>query len=787
MRAITSTRAESKSVLDHVGVLSIDLLLPAQRDGFVGRRAELNQLRGSFETHRLVTLVGPGGVGKTRLALEFLGQHSNSRTALAVPVELDVVSDGDMIAHAVATALGVHEQGERPVSDSVFEALDKARVTLLLDNCEHLVESCSSFVDLALSRCPRLRILATSREALGVRGEVVVPVDGLPLPHLDTGTDVAGSLNFDAIALFVERAQESAPDFTLTPDNAGHVAAVCAELDGNPLAIELATRWVTTLKVEDIRSRLGSRFELLTTGRRSARARQRSLRNAIEWSYELLSSRERAVFLRLSVLSGPFDVEAGVAVCAKTGIGDHDVLAAIARLRATSLLSFNRDTNRYRLLESIRLFGLRRLEATGEADATCDVLAAWLAELAEPLVRQPLSYPRELQRRLDGLSGSLDAALRWTARADSSDDTGNRRHAVLTAALATGWMAHGHVTESRRLVRSAFERGGLVPVHRVLLLTYKAQLALLQGRLTTAAAALDEAWTVEVTPDAAGAVLGATCATGGLHLARAEFDKALERFEECLAMAGALHEPVTAAAAEERIAWTWLMRGDADRAAEVMARVLPEFDVLPVPRARAVALHTAGAIALARNRLDEAETYLRDSLRASGGTMSQVSFALDGLAMHAERTGRPGRAIGLAAAAAIVRGGTVLPDPLWRHQVEDVGRRARATAGPAEAERLTSGMADLAADDMIAYALHDADLPAARPKARPATLDDDEQVVADLVAAGFTNNEIAARLGVSLRTVANRLRTIREQLGLGSRRDIVEWTTNTAGHPEVTP
>jgi len=304
--------------------------LPALVDSFVGRRPEIERLTHLLGQRRLITLVGPAGVGKTRLALEVAGRLPQP----AVLVELDSLDDGGRVTQVVAGAFGVRELPGRTISEALFTTLHGARTLLVLDNCEHLVDATAQFVDLALRRCRGLRVLATSREALAIPGELVFSLDGLPLPSGESDP-----MRSDAVRLFVDRARERDQDFALDDDTIGQIAAVCAELDGSPLAIELAAHRIPMLSVDAIHSRLAGRLELLTTAHRTGKARQRSLRQAIDWSHQLLGPDEQVVFRRLSMLSGTFDLDTAIAVCADDEFRPEQVFELAFRLQAGSLIT----------------------------------------------------------------------------------------------------------------------------------------------------------------------------------------------------------------------------------------------------------------------------------------------------------------------------------------------------------------------------------------------------------------------------------------------------------------
>jgi len=315
-------------------------------DSFLGRDTEVAAVRLRLRTHGLVTLTGPGGVGKTRLAVEAAhgltsGPGDVAGSSGSYPdgvwlTELGALTDADLVPQVIAAAVGVDLAiGDRP-ADALAEALGERRLLLVLDNCEHLVGSCAEVVEALLGACPGVRVLATSREPLGCAGETVVRVASLAVPPSEGVLALAEVNAAAATCLFVDRASEVAPGFVLTGRNASAVAEVCRRLDGIPLALEFAARLVRGLPVEEIAARLDDRFRLLTGGRRSALSRQQTLRALVDWSYELLAPAEQALFVRLCIFAGPFTLEAAEAVSAGGSVVGA-VLTPLLRLVDTSL------------------------------------------------------------------------------------------------------------------------------------------------------------------------------------------------------------------------------------------------------------------------------------------------------------------------------------------------------------------------------------------------------------------------------------------------------------------
>jgi predicted ATPase/class 3 adenylate cyclase len=342
--------------------------LPGQLTSFVGRVVEREAIADALLASRLVTVTGVGGVGKSRIAIQIALDIGPRFADGAWLCELTTAHDAEELAQVVAATLGVLARPATTLADSIIDALRMRELVLVLDNCEHIVEAVGHLAAGLLHDCPGVRILATSREALGIAGEQVWPLTALELPARDADLDVV--MESEAVQLFAERARAVQPGFVLDASNAEAVAEICRRLDGIPLAVELAAARVTVMGPLDIAARLDQRFQLLTGGRRSAAERHQTLRGTIEWSYELLEPKERVLFERLAVFPRSFDGEAAAAVSAFDGLEVWDVLDAGAGLVAKSMLTADDETGttRYQMLETLRTFARERLEASGGLD-----------------------------------------------------------------------------------------------------------------------------------------------------------------------------------------------------------------------------------------------------------------------------------------------------------------------------------------------------------------------------------------------------------------------------------
>jgi predicted ATPase len=365
------------------------------------------------------------------------------------------VSDPALVPQAVARTLNVPETPTLPATGAIARDLANLEILLVLDNCEHLVEACALLAEALLGACPGLTVLATSREALGVAGERVFPVPPLSVPDPGRRHDAEELAGYGAVRLFVERAQDVVPGFELTEGNAPAVEGLCRRLDGMPLAIELAAARTRVLSVEQISTRLEDSFALLAGGSRTAVPRQRTLRAAIDWSYDLLPEEERVLFRRLSVFAGGFTLDAAEGACGGEDLGRDEALGLLSRLVDKSLvLVTERDGEaRYRLLETVGQYGRERLEADGEADLARERHARYYLALAEEAERD-LREQEAWLRRLEREHANFRAALSWALDGQDGDDEARTELGLrLAAALAEGrfWNAYGPNEGSRWL------------------------------------------------------------------------------------------------------------------------------------------------------------------------------------------------------------------------------------------------------------------------------------------------------------------------------------------------
>ena len=435
--------------------------LPVQLTRLVGRTRELVEVRGRLGEWRLVTLTGSGGCGKTRLALEAVSDGNGVWF-----VDLAPLSEPERVPHAVASSLGVLEQPGDTMTATLVDVLRDRSSLIVLDNCEHLIEACAGLVSALLRACSRVRVLATSREPLAVDGEWVYRVPSLSLPADGESVGLDGVRGSEAVELFVERARSHRRSFVLDETNVGSVVAICRQLDGIPLAIELAAARLSSLPLGALEARLDDRFRLLTKGTRSALGRHQTLRAAVEWSYDLLDEPEQAVLRRLAVFAGGFSLEAAEAVCQHTGVARVDVIDVLARLVDKSLIQADEQTDqgRYRLLETIRQFAQEKLAHHDETTAVGAAHAEVFLDLAETAA--PRLWKADRARWVAALRVEADN-LRLAMATFLADDQSARQAMRLVIALSRYWEMTASTTEAVSFGRAVLDHPGAVERDRL--------------------------------------------------------------------------------------------------------------------------------------------------------------------------------------------------------------------------------------------------------------------------------------------------------------------------------
>jgi predicted ATPase/DNA-binding CsgD family transcriptional regulator len=741
--------------------------LPIHASRFVGRQRELGEVGELVGRSRLVTLTGAAGSGKTRLALEVAGRVARAMPDGPCLVELASLSEGELVPHAFASALEIGEAQARPVIDTLQEKLAEYEGLIIVDNCEHLVEACAELVDRLLRRCPGLTVLATSREPLHVDGEVVWPVPTFSLPR--DGASIRDMMRAESVAFFVERARQSAPRFEITASNAAEVAAICRRLDGLPLAIELTAARVALLDLASISEQLDDRFRFLTGGFRTAPQRQRTLRAAVDWSYELLTSAERQLFDRLSVFAGGFDAAGAQALGQGGSVLVSQVVDLLGRLIDKSLvvaIDLVAEPRRFRMLETLRVYGMERLREDGTLEETKRRHADYLVSIAGAS-----HNTWDADEWLTGMHfevANFREALSWSRAADGD------LHLRLAAQYGWFCMRSGSIGEGREWVGTALERSAGDPSTRSeanLAMTFLAWRQLdfeVADRYASEAVAINR----ERKDDLA---LGWTL--GSLAFIRISLGTARGVVEEQLAIARRLGVDLMEAEGLLNLGAVEATEMDLDGSLDHLSQSVALYEAAGtlVPPALNNML---GWVLLLLHRPAEARTVVDRGLLARLQTHDVIDMtaSLDSSAEIAFEFGSAERAMRLIGASDAIRrrAGSAPNRMAVASRSRWIPRAERQLGKAARAAWLEGGR--LNPEEAGAYALSPLEQPPPRAGgASGTTLSGRENQVAELVAGGLTNDEIAGRLRLSRRTVEAHLDHIRTKLGVRSRVDVATW------------
>ena len=752
--------------------------LPLELSSFVGREKELSEVERLLEHNRLVTLTGSGGCGKTRLALAVAGELAEGFGDGVWLVELASLADPVLVPQALASTLGAREQPGRSPTETLSDYLGTKKVLVVLDNCEHLVEACAELAETLVQSCLGLRVLATSREALGITGEVAWPVPSLSLPDLRRLPNIEGLSRYEAARLFVERTVAVKPSFALTEHNASAVAQVCYRLDGIPLALELAAARTKVLSVKQIADRLDDCFGLLSSGGRTAMPRHKTLHATMDWSHDLLPEGERTLFPRLSVFAAGFSLEAAESVCAGEGLERDGVLEPLSNLVDKSLVVAREEGGeaRYRLLETVRQYGKEKLDKAWDEGKVRRRHAAYFlgwAERVEPGLNGPeqVGLLEELERE----HGNLRVVMSWAL---SEGEAGIA--ARLGWALRRFWLLRGHQGEGRRWMEALLEQD-IPPYPRSRVAMLAALMSHAQGDYRACEEYAPEALTLsrQASDEPCAAYALTLLGLGAMH--RVEFEEAATCFEEALPLLRRFGEEQTVPLVLVWLGNLSLAQGNRERATrmfeEALALARQRGDRLAIN----IALYNLAQLALSEANFGPAERMLEEGLAFSRqmGDRANLSYFLQGLAVVAGVRGEARRSARMLGAAEGMM--EEARAPVYNYYVADRGLydrtlvAARSRLGEAawtaawdEGLTMTPGQA-------VDYAL---DHPAAResePDAFPAGLSAREVEVLRLVAAGLTNAAVAERLFLSPRTVGWHLGSIYRKLGFSSRTEATRF------------
>jgi non-specific serine/threonine protein kinase len=742
--------------------------LPAEMTRFIGRERELSAVSRLLRASRLVTLAGPGGVGKTRLALRAAAGLGGRFADGVWFVELSALHEVDLLAHAIAETIQLPDQSSRDRLDVLADHLEDKQLLLILDTCEHMVDACAMLSEVLLRAAARLRILVTSREPLGVMGEHVLTIAPLTVPDADG--PVEETARSEAVMLFMDRATAILPSFVASEHDLAEVARLCRRLDGIPLAIELAAVRLRTLSLEQIASRLDDRFRLLGTARQP-RNRHQTLRAAVGWSHDLCTPEERLLWARLSVFPGGFDLDAAENICGGDGL---QVMDTLSRLVEKSVV-MREGRDRYRMLDTLRDYGMERLAAEPAAERELRARhREWYAALADRMEAATLT-PGQPGRfaRLRSERANLRAALDHAMREGGAADT--QRMAV---ALAHFWFAGGRFSEGRHWLERALALPDPEPgPARTIALCACGLFAGMQGDLERAEELRAEADVLAARLGHPRGIMHTRRLGGLIAFLRDDFDTARELLEK-------------PREGEEPDAWATLtlpllgalycITGELDAALLITDRCLEISEARGDLWCRSYATWVRALACCLRGDPDAARADATHALKLMQALHDRLGsvMAVDLLAGCAYFSRQPVRAARLFGAADRIwrtLGAPMLFGRTYLSLRDMIVGEVKSALGERRWLVVHDEGARMDLDEAVRHALEDVLPPAADPWA---PLTRREREIAELIAEGLSNREIAERLVIAKRTADSHVEHILAKLGFNSRTQIATWTVS---------
>ncbi|MBL8006231.1 MAG: tetratricopeptide repeat protein [Ignavibacteria bacterium] len=537
--------------------------LPVQLTSFIGREDEMKQVKNILKQNHLTTLTGSGGSGKTRLAFQVAADMIDEFENGVWYTELASLSDSMLLPQTIANVLGLKEEPKRTMEETLSDYLRDKEMLLILDNCEHMIDACARVAELLLSKSPKLKIIATSREALRCSGEMTHRIMSLEVPDSSKKISPEKLAENTSVKLFIERAIAVNPKFRLNEENASSIAQICFQLDGIPLAIELAAARINVLSVDKINERLSDRFKLLTGGRRTALPRQQTLKALIDWSYDLLSDIEKTLWNRLSVFSGGWTLEAAEIICSDDKIDESDILGLLDNLTEKSVTIYYEEKERYGMLETMRSYGEDKLKNSGELKFVSDRHFKFFREIAEQ--SEPALYSSEMKfylKKLNDENGNLENALHWSI---IENEPGNGLK--LAGALGNFWQIRGNYSEGRHWFESFIGKSGVLKSPDYCkALKFAGTFTKIQGDYELALKLLNECLVISREINDMKSIADAISGLGNLKIYTGDFEDAADNLEEGLKFYKELNDNHGIAATINDLGLAALNRGENETA-----------------------------------------------------------------------------------------------------------------------------------------------------------------------------------------------------------------------------
>ncbi|QFY09716.1 LuxR family transcriptional regulator [Nonomuraea phyllanthi] len=765
--------------------------LPAEVTSFVGRRHEVAEVKQLLSASRVVTLTGVGGVGKTRLALRVGVEVRRAFRDGVWLVELGALDCPAMLDQVVTEALEIRDHTGDPPMRVLTRFLRDKQLLLILDNCEHMVGECAVLAEALLKAAPDLRVLATSRQALGIAGEQAVSVAPLPLPGREEPRPPLDALvRQDAVRLFVERARAVLPSFEITEDNRDVVTRIVRRLDGLPLGIELAAVRLRALSAEELLQRLDDRFRLLTAGSRAVLPRHQTLRALIDWSYTLCLDHERLLWQRASVFAGGLDLEAAEAVCSGDGIAREDVIDLVIGLVDKSVLMREGHPGgvRYRMLETLRQYGRQRLADSGaETELQArhrryyrDLAARARAEVFGP---HQVAWFGRLQREHHNLRAALDSWLSTPAQTGAA--------LGMAGDLLYHWITSYYLGEGRDWLRRALSadaasRGAPEPV-RGRALWAASWLAVIQADIPAATAMLEEARRLGEGAGDEAVLAYVALFSGMVAMCEGRTPAAIELYRDALARHRRTGDPAGIALSLIRLTLAHSFSGDSSRAVAAGEESLSVCEAHGDAWHKAYTMMALGVEVWRQGDLARATELETESLtfnRVMGDRLG-AGLNIEVLAWIAAGQGRSQRAARLLGVLEGMWTSVGAPLSGYGHLIryhEECRAALREELGETAFEAALRRGARMPTEEALAYALGEEGRAeqAGREEPAAAPLTRREKEIAELVAQGLTNKEIAASLVIAQRTAEGHVEHIMTKLGFTSRAQIAVWVGEQA-------
>jgi predicted ATPase/DNA-binding CsgD family transcriptional regulator len=805
--------------------------LPAPLTSFVGRERELAELSGLLSTSRLVTLIGPGGCGKSRLALQLSLMISSRFKDHVWLIEFAHLSDPALILQLITKNLGIPGRSEQSALESLVDHLQSKEMLIVLDNCEHLIADCAQLVQQILSQTAGPRILVTSREPLAIAGEMIYPVSGLACPPMGAGDarDHQKLMHYDAVQLFVERARAILPEFAITAANALDIVQICQRLDGLPLALELASAHTNILSLQEILTRLDDRFALLISKQRSElETRHRTLRAAIDWSYDLLSSQEQVLLQRLSVFSGGCSLAAAETVCAGDRLAREQILGLLSSLVNKSLVvsdTFLREEARYSLLQTIRQYGQEKLIDSGEGSQIRDRhLKCFLQWSDEADMKLRGEHQLQWLNWLDHEKDNIRTALAWAVEGGRLESERSGAGLRIATSLYQFWRIRDYVEEGLNWYKQLFSVANdeIPPAVQANALAYASLLAGLKGSIEDQIRYGEEAVRFgEAAGDEGKKTLAFALGAQGYATRKAgDYPTAFTLVMREIQLLREVGDEYVLGVSLSLNSYFAMSIGKYEEARAMLDEGIPLLRNAGDPFRMAMALNYAGDLARCEQNYQQAQTDYEESisllrkinaLREMASVLHNLGHAClhlgdaeraialfsESMALHQEQGNRPGMiecllgfaalaitndspAAGtrLLAAAAAIGGRNITSE--WaatRLEYEQYLGQAYARLGEAAFHEEQRAGQRLPLEQAVAYAQDIAQSAGGAKQIRqqmdPLTARECE--VAALIAQVKSNAEIAEELVVSKRTVESHIANIRAKLGFTERAQIVRW------------